>query len=141
MTARDVQDLQHRLDSIVRQAQLLRSQIPDLHSMAYEAPVGDDPKVTESKRFGYYLDDVGDAFARKVLTRLSEIVRQADDVLTGFSATVGNMMSVGQTPEHTRGSLVSSADLAKQIQRQRQREACGEYTPRRMIPQPRYPGK
>jgi hypothetical protein len=141
VTPRDVDILRDRLRSIARSAQTLDRLAEDLHTLAYDRAVGGDlgPRTATPR---HELNPLtGDPFARKVFGKLSARAREADDILRGFTATVGNMLGAGQRDDQLLGSLISPAELARAVKAQRRRNDRGEYVPVRTVAQPPYPKK
>lgn len=137
---RDVELLVQRLQSLGRTVEALARVAEDLHAVAYDRPANGE--VPGRGRGGDADPLTGDTFARVVFTKLFARARDADDVLLGFKATIGNLLNVGQVNGNLYGSdLHGPAELAQTIKAQRRREARGEYTPARNLPQPKYPSK
>lgn len=139
MAPRDVDALRARLAAVIRASRALSAQLEDLHAYAFDRRAGGEAKVA-----GGDTDDdplgAGNPRARMLWERLETKIREADLLLVGLSQATANLLSAGPSAEATRGSLIRKAELKSAVRRQRRREADGEYTPRRMIEQPPYPG-
>lgn len=140
MTARDVDLLQHRIDTITRAATRIRAHVADLHVLAYERTVVEHEHVR-----GGAPDRTprgGDPRALRLWERLIVELGRAEDTLVGLERQViGHFLVNSTSADPSRGSLIPAADHARQLAKQRARQAAGEYTPTRLVPQPDHPGK
>lgn len=141
MTARDVDLLQHRIDSLTRAATRIRRHVPDLHTLAWDRSVTGDEKVRETKVD--HVPRVADEAprARRVWEHLTAEIERCEDILVGLERQVVGYFMVTSHVEPTRGSLIPAAEHARLLANQRARDAAGEYTPARLIDQPSHPGK
>jgi hypothetical protein len=141
VTARDVDLLQHRLDSLTRGATRIRQHLADLHCLAYEAAAhtGDDVKVRTTNTD--HTPKAGDPRARHVWERLAVEVARCEDILVGLERQVLGYFMVTSSVEPSRGSLIPAGEHARLLAAQRARAAAGEYTPARLVDQPPHPGK
>lgn len=137
MSARDVEILRARLQAIARAALRLAGELEDLHEVAYTPAVAGHDKVSGGGVSG--LETVGDPRARALWRRLDEL-RDLELAIVTLEQAVGNLLASGPSPEPTRGSLIPKREFRAALRRQRQRDARGEYTPRRNVDQPPYPG-
>ncbi len=139
MAPRDVDVLRARLNAVVSAARALSGQIEDLHVYAFDRPANGETKVAG----GNTIDDplgVGDQRARALWHTLEDKLKEAETLVVGLGRAVGNLLSAGPSAEITRGSLIRKAELKAAVKRQARRAGNGEYTPRRLMEQPPYPG-
>lgn len=136
MTARDVDLLAHRIDSLTRAATRIRRHLPDLHSLAWEKPVTDRVAVRESKTD--HTPRAGDPRARHLWERIALEIGRAEDILVGLERDVtAHFFAHSCSPEPSRGSLISAAEHAQLLAKQRARPD----TPARLVDQPSHPGR
>jgi len=142
MTARDVDLLAHRLDTLTRAATRIRKHLADLHVLAFEATSshGDDIKVRTSKTD--HTPKGGDPRARRVWDRLNVEASRCEDLLVGLEREVTGYFLVGSSSaEPSRGSLITAGEHARLLARQAARRAAGEYVPEPIVDQVQHPGK
>lgn len=141
MTARDIDLLQHRIDSLTRAATRIRRHVHDLHSLAWDRSVTGGEKVRETKID--HVPRVADEAprARHVWEHLVAEVARCEDILVGLERQVVGYFMVSSTAEPTRGSHIPAAEHARLLANQQARTAAGDYTPARLIDQPAHPGK
>lgn len=136
MTARDVDLLAHRLDSLTRSATRIRRHLADLHSLAWDKPVTDRVAVQETKTD--HTPRAGDPRARHLWERIAIEAGRAEDLFVGLERDVtAHFFAHSTSPEPSRGSLISAAEHAQLLARQRTRPD----TPARLIDQPAHPSK
>jgi len=142
MTARDVDLLAHRLDTLTRAATRIRRHINDLHVLAHEPTTthADDIKVRTTKTD--HTPKTGDPRARRVWDRLQHEIARCEDILVGLERETTGYFLVGSTnPEPSRGSLIPASEHDRLLAQQAARAAQGQYTPARITDQPRHPGR
>jgi len=139
LTARDVDLLANRLDTLTRAAGRIRAHLADLHCLAFEPHIGEDIKVRQSKTD--HTPRAGDPRAHHVWDRLTLEVGRVEDILVGLERQVVGYFMVTSIVEPSRGSLIPAAEHARQLANQRARKAAGEYTPTRLVDQPPHPGR
>jgi hypothetical protein len=136
LTARDVDALCRRLRTLTRAADRIRAHAADLHSLGWEPHRGDTEKVN-----GGPVDHApraGDPRARHLWERITLEVGRAEDLLIGLERdTVAFFFAHSSSPEPSRGSLISAAEHAQLLARQRARPD----TPARLVDQPQHPGR
>lgn len=136
VTARDVDLLAHRIDSLTRSATRIRRHLADLHSLAWEKPVTDRVAVHESKTD--HTPRAGDPRARHLWERITLEAGRCEDLLVGLERDViAHFFAYSQSPEPSRGSLISAAEHAQLLAKQRVRPD----TPARLVDQPQHPGR
>jgi hypothetical protein len=143
MTARDVDLLAHRVDTLTRAATRIRAHLHDLHCLAYETARCN----TEPDRTGFEsrpppgwrpVDDR----AKSLWSRAQTEIGRVEDVLVGLERDlVAHFFAYSSNPEPSRGSLHSAAEQDQLLANQRARAAAGQYTPTRLGDQPAHPGK
>lgn len=142
MTARDVDLLAHRLDTLTRAATRIRHHLADLHCLAFEATSApaDDVKVRTSKTD--HTPKTGDPRARKVWDRLLIEVGRCEDILVGLEREVtGYFLAGSSSAEPSRGSLITAGEHDRLLARQAVRRRAGEYVPEKLVDQVQHPGK
>jgi hypothetical protein len=142
MTARDVDLVTHRLDTLTRAAARIRQHLSDLHCLAFESTTypADDVKVRTSKTD--HTLKAGDPRARRVWDRLGVEIARCEDILVGLERdAVGYFLVNSASAEPSRGSLISAAEHQRLLDNQRARRAAGEYTPERIVDQAQHPGR
>lgn len=139
MAPRDVEVLRARLAAVVAAARTLSNHLEDLHVYAYDRPAGGETKVAG----GDSADDPlggGNQTARALWHGLEAKLKDTEVVVVGLSRAVGNLLSAGPGPEDMRGTHISKAEYKRRTKGQARRAANGDYTPRRLLDQPPYPG-
>lgn len=142
MTARDVDLLAHRLDTLTRAATRIRHHLADLHCLAFEATSGyaDDVKVRTTKTD--HTPKSGDPRARKVWDRLTLEAGRVEASLVGLEREVLGYFLVGSSSaEPSRGSLITAGEHDRLLANQKAKADIGSYTPTRLVDQPAHPGK
>jgi hypothetical protein len=142
VTARDVDLLTHRLDTLTRAATRIRAHLADVHCLAFEATnhPADDIKVRTSKTD--HTPKTGDPRARNVWDRLEIEIGRCEDILVGLERqTTGYFLVGSQSAEPSRGSLISAGEHDRLLVQQTARRRAGEYVPERLVPQHEHPGK
>lgn len=136
MTHRDVDHLTRRLRTLTRAADRIRAHAPDLHTLAWEPQGGDTEKVN-----GGTVDHTpraGDPRARHLWERITLEVGRAEDLLVGLERDVtAHFFAHSTSPEPSRGSLISAAEHAQLLAKQRGRPD----TSARLVDQPSHPGR
>lgn len=136
MTARDVDLLAHRLDSLTRAATRIRRHLNDLHTLAWEASVAPQERISGGKTD--WAPKSGDPRSKRLWERLTVEAGRAEDVLVGLERDVIAHFYAGScSPEPTRGSLISAAEHARLLATQRVRPD----TPTLLVDQPAHPGR
>jgi hypothetical protein len=136
VTHRDVDLLTHRLDSLTRAATRIRRHLADLHTLGWERPVTDRVHVRETRTD--HTPRAGDPRARRLWERIALETGHAEDLLVGLERDVtAHFFAYSQSPEPSRGSLISAAEHARLLARQRARAD----TPARLVDQPAHPGR
>lgn len=137
MTAlNDVATLRRRLDTLIRAATRLRTHAADLHSLGWEAHVGDVEKVNGGATD--HAPRAGDPRARRLYERICAEVASAEAELVGLDRTMMALFTArAERPDPTRGSTISVAEFDARIAKQRAR---GD-SPARLEPQPQHPGR
>lgn len=133
----DVEVLCRRLDTLIRAATRLRQHCPDLHSLAWEAHVGE---VLEGDTPGFVSAPprAGDPWARRLYARTLHEVAEAEAGLVGCDRMMMALFHTrSERPDPSRGSTISVADFDAARAKQRGRPD----TPVRLEPQPQHPGK
>ena len=138
MSLREVEAVRAHLASIARNAALLAAQVEDLYVLAYDRPASSEVKVAGT---GAPDPITGDLFAKKLFASLAGRSREADDILKGFTASVGNLLNVGSVDDSLWGTRISAAEFGRALKAQGRRRARGDYTPTRNVAQPRHPRK
>lgn len=143
MTARDVDLLAHKVDTLTRAATRIRAHLHDLHALAYET----QRRNTEPDGTGFEsrpppgwrpIDDRSKQLWARTQTELGRI----EDVLVGLErAVTAHFFAYSANPEPSRGSLISAAEHQRLLTNQRARAAAGEYVPARLADQPPHPGR
>jgi hypothetical protein len=135
----DVEALRTRLAAVVAAATFVSDHLEDLHAYAYDRAAGGETKVA-----GGNTDDdplgVGNPAARLLWHGLEAKLNDIETIIVGLSRAVGNLLSAGPGPDDMRGTHISKAEFKRNTKRQARRAAGGDYTPRRLIDQPPYPG-
>jgi hypothetical protein len=142
VTARDVDLLAHRLDTLTRAATRIRQHLADVHCLAFEATTGhaDDVKVRTTKTD--HTPKTGDPRARRVWDRLLVEVGRCEDILVGLERqTTGYFLVGSHSAEPSRGSLISAGEHARLLANQQARKVAGEYVPERLVDQNQHPGR
>jgi hypothetical protein len=143
MTARDVDLIQHRIDSAVRAATRIRTHLHDLHALAYEA----QRRNTEPDRSGFESRPPPgwqpiDGQSKQLWGRAQTELGRVEDILVGLErAVTAHFYAHTTTPEPSRGSLISAAEHAQLVDKQQARAAGGDYVPARLADQPPHPGR
>jgi hypothetical protein len=135
---RDVDDVRASLAAIVKAAQGLAADAEDLHAVAYDRQARDHVKVAGGDGAG--IEDIGDPQARKLWRRLVKHTENLETSTVALAKATAGLLSAGPSAPPTRGSKVAPGEFARALRHQRERQAAGEYTPRRTETQPRYPG-
>ena len=132
----DIADLQRRLRTLTRAAENIRRHCPDLHTLAWEPAVTDRPHVQETR--SDYTPRAGDPRARHLWERLQAEIGRAEALLVGLERDLVAAFYAGSdSPEPSRGSLISAAEHDTLITKQRGRAD----TPARLVDQPAHPGR
>jgi hypothetical protein len=143
MTARDVDLLQHRIDTATRAATRIRQHLHDLHALAHENArrnTEPDHGAFDSRPPPGWRPT--DDRAKTLWTRTQTEISRCEDILVGLErAVTAHFYAYAPSPEPSRGSLISAAEHDAQLARQRTRTTNGEYTPARLGDQPQHPGK
>ena len=156
MTARDVDHLARRIDHLTRAAGRIRTQLADLHVLAFEAAVHD---TEQSRSTGFEsrpppgadrdIPDLGTKPPRRIgrrdqahhlWARAETELARVEKILVGLERAVTGWFMVTSAVEATRGSLIHADDHEQQLVNQRRRANNGEYTPAPLVDQPRHPG-
>jgi hypothetical protein len=132
----EVDTLRHRLLTLVRAADRLRSHAGDLFGLGWEPPVGDVEKVN-----GGVVDHApraGDPRARRLFERIAAEAARAEAELVGLERSMlGLFVARTERPDPSRGSTIRVEEFDDQLARQRRRSD----TPVRLEPQPQHPGR
>ena len=142
MTAdHDVNALTRRIDHLAHAAARIRTQLADLHSIAYEPSTATDPgdrvrggQPDRSPRSG---PDV----AKHLWNRTSLELTRCEDILVGLERAITGWFMVSAAIEPSRGSLIPASEHDRLLKNQRARAKAGEYTPTRLVDQPTHPGR
>lgn len=142
MSPDDVYLLTRRIDTLTRTATSIRRHLADLHSLAYDAQRSDSEPdragFEERPPPGYRLEP---SKAQHLWSRISLQVGQVEDILTGLERQLtACFYARSQSPEPSRGSLISRAEHDMLLANQKARRAAGQYTPAPLIDQPHHPG-
>lgn len=136
MTARDVDLLIHRIDTLTRAVTRIRRHLPDLHALAWERPVTDRVNVRETR--SDHSPKGGDPRARHLWERTTLEVGRCEDLLVGLERDLtAHFFAHSTSPEPSRGSLISAGEHAQLLARQRTRPD----TSARLVDQPAHPGR
>lgn len=143
MTARDVDLVQHRIDSAVRAATRIRAHLHDLHALAYEAQrrnTEPDHGAFESRPPPGW--QPVDGQSKQLWARTQTELGRVEDILVGLERSVtAHFFAHSASPEPSRGSLISAAEHQRLLTNQRARAAAGEDVPARLGDQPSHPGR
>lgn len=141
MTARDIDLARHRVDSLVRAATRTRTHLADLHTLAFEAHHTDtEVHVRQSKTD--HTPRGGDPQAHRLWERALTEIGRCEDILVGLERLVtAHFYAHSQSPEPSRGSLISRIEHDQLLSAQRARAAAGDYVPARLGDQPPHPGR
>ena len=135
----DVQFLTRRLDALTRAADQIARHLVDLHYCGWERLTADHAHVKETRTD--YTPQAGDPRARQLWSRISLQVGQVEDTLLGLQRQMtGYFYAHSDSPEPSRGSLISRAEHDQLLAKQRARRSNGQYTPVPLVEQPRHPG-
>lgn len=138
----DVDDLRRRIDHLTRAAARIRSQLDDLHSVAFE-PSTATTEPGQRVRGGQAdrTPRSGPDTAKALWGRAELELARCEDVLVGLERAVTGWFMVTAAVEPTRGSLIPAAEHSRLLAKQRARARNGEYTPARLMDQPPHPSR
>lgn len=142
MTAHnDISALHRRIDHLTRAASRIRTQLADLHSIAYE-PSTATTEPGQKVRGGQtdHSPRSGPDVAKHLWSRAELELARCEDTLVGLERAVTGWFMVSASVEPSRGSLIPAAEHGRLLKKQRARRAAGEYTPAPLVDQPQHPG-
>lgn len=122
-------------------AEGLRTQLTDLHSLAYDKHVGGH-EVTSGSRPETYLDEVGSKRAKSVWKQTQKQVFEAMKRLEVALVLVNNLLTDGPGPDDSmRGTTIRKSEFDERLARQKASRRRGEYVPtiNPGMEQPAYP--
>jgi hypothetical protein len=152
VTARDVDLLAHKVDTLTRAATRIRAHLHDLHALAFETQrrntepdgTGFESRPPPGWKGGHEHSDgtwTPDR-SRQLWDRIAHEVSRVEDILVGLERDVlAHFFAHSANPEPSRGSLISAAEHQRLLANQRTRAAAGEYVPARLADQPPHPGR
>jgi hypothetical protein len=133
----EVDALRHRLLTLVRAADRLRSHAGDLHGLGWEPHVGE---ALEGDASGFESSPprAGDPRARRLFEKIAAEAARAEAELVGLERSMlGLFVARTERPDPSRGSTIRVEEFDDQLARQRRRSD----TPVRLEPQPQHPGR
>ena len=136
MTPRDVEVLNRRLRTLTRAADRIRAHASDLHTLGWEPQRGDTEKVNGGTTD--HTPRAGDPRARHLWDRILLEVGRCEDLLVGLERDLTALFYAhSNSPEPSRGSLISAAEHAELLAKQQVRPD----TSARLVDQPAHPGR